>query len=559
MKCLVTRQIWVLELLKFVAYGNGLHGGERGGDIVELERFDTYKRGLIQDIPTSLPPQPIGEATKASNLRRIPPRVQGRSHFTYFLYLIVQIRILYRDHLSPDPPLDAKTNPYFQASLSPIHPEITKTPSKHTKENEVIKEQEQSDQGLAQIDQLRRQEHEVSECKMVNTSKNDAHHKEAIKIERISSLPMKPNPRSLTIPCSVDIYNINAIADLGASVNIMSESLLEELSLANLKNANITVKMADKTKYVSQETIENILVKIDKFSFTSDFLIINTKGLNNKTIILGRPFLANIHAEMNISTGEVSLGIKEDRVKIKMNKHGCDFTTSVSKHLNERPMAQETQTDIYDTDLNESCSQDNPSQDEQKWEGLSCANWVKARYGKEDPEKCRETKERAIIGAIINKLPEEWFSKVSIDKDDLEVIIDYLEPTLYDGFIDHNDKAYKSRRNKLLGMPYIEPPPIIKEEVEITRYNLGAGEVFTKTKILNIKEFPRTAPDIADVRAEIINNKNGSSEDLSNTKRRHWCKPIYQWKEDICTKWASCNPHFDECDGGDNPMENKEY
>ncbi|GJS11596.1 hypothetical protein Tco_0368392 [Tanacetum coccineum] len=46
-------------------------------------------RGLIQAIPTSLPPQPIGEATKASNLQRIPPGVQGRSHFTYFLYLIV--------------------------------------------------------------------------------------------------------------------------------------------------------------------------------------------------------------------------------------------------------------------------------------------------------------------------------------------------------------------------------------------------------------------------------------------------------------------------------------
>ncbi|GJY10065.1 hypothetical protein Tco_0378250 [Tanacetum coccineum] len=51
----------------------------------------TINRGLIQAIPTSLPPQPIGEATKASNLRRIPPGVQGRSHFTYFLYLIVQI------------------------------------------------------------------------------------------------------------------------------------------------------------------------------------------------------------------------------------------------------------------------------------------------------------------------------------------------------------------------------------------------------------------------------------------------------------------------------------
>ncbi|GJR51289.1 hypothetical protein Tco_1401810 [Tanacetum coccineum] len=45
----------------------------------------TINRRLIQAIPTSLPPQPIGEAKKASNLQRIPPGVQGRSHFTYFL------------------------------------------------------------------------------------------------------------------------------------------------------------------------------------------------------------------------------------------------------------------------------------------------------------------------------------------------------------------------------------------------------------------------------------------------------------------------------------------
>ncbi|GJZ17494.1 copia protein, partial [Tanacetum coccineum] len=69
-----------------------------------------------------------------------------------------------------------------EASLSPIHPKITKTPTKHIRENEVIKEREQGDEGLdprrqaqddalrnweAQIDQLRRQEHEASECKMV--------------------------------------------------------------------------------------------------------------------------------------------------------------------------------------------------------------------------------------------------------------------------------------------------------------------------------------------------------------------------------------------------------
>ncbi|GJQ89567.1 hypothetical protein Tco_0000706 [Tanacetum coccineum] len=65
--------------------------------------------------------------------------------------------------------------------------------------------------------------------------------------------------------------------------------------------------------------------------------------------------------------------------------------------------------------------------------------------------------ENRVTRVKVNKLPEEWFSGVSKDKDDLEGIIDYLEPTLYDGFIDPDDEAYKQRRNKLLGMPYTEP------------------------------------------------------------------------------------------------------
>ncbi|GJV76430.1 hypothetical protein Tco_1508014 [Tanacetum coccineum] len=94
----------------------------------------------------------------------------------------------------------------------------------------------------AQIDQLRREEHEVSECMMDHTLKNDVPQKETIQIERISSVPEKPNPESLTIPCLVDIFSINAIADIEASVNIMSESMLDELSLADPKHADINCK-----------------------------------------------------------------------------------------------------------------------------------------------------------------------------------------------------------------------------------------------------------------------------------------------------------------------------
>ncbi|GJT16828.1 hypothetical protein Tco_0875534 [Tanacetum coccineum] len=51
-------------------------------------------------------------------------------------------------------------------------------------------------------------------------------------------------------PSVVDIFDINGIADLEASVNIMSESILEELSLVDPKNTNIIVSMADQKQGV---------------------------------------------------------------------------------------------------------------------------------------------------------------------------------------------------------------------------------------------------------------------------------------------------------------------
>ncbi|GJS71810.1 hypothetical protein Tco_0704651 [Tanacetum coccineum] len=62
----------------------------------------------------------------------------------------------------------------------------------------------------------------------------------------------------------------------------------------------------------------------------------------------------------------------------------------------------------------------------------------------------------------------DWM-KISKDGDDLEGIIDYLEPASYDGFIDLDDDAYKERKCKLLGMTYRKPPPILVEKVEVTR------------------------------------------------------------------------------------------
>ncbi|GKF39363.1 hypothetical protein Tco_0119424 [Tanacetum coccineum] len=130
-----------------------------------------------------------------------------------------------------------------------------------------------------------------------------------------------------------------------------------------------------------------------------------------------------------------------------------------------------------------------------------------------DPDQCGEGINNEIQERIINNLHEEWFKGTSNDKDDIEWIIDYLEPMSYEGFIDLDGDEYNKRRCRLLGMSYIEPAPIIIEQVKITRYSQGPGEVYTKLEVSNIEELPRTRRNIATIRSNIMDEVFESYED----------------------------------------------
>ncbi|GKE40403.1 hypothetical protein Tco_1463808, partial [Tanacetum coccineum] len=69
-------------------------------------------------------------------------------------------------------------------------------------------------------------------------------------------------------------------------------------------------------------------------------------------MILGRPFLATIHAKIDVFNKEISLGIGGDRVTFDMNKKIHNFTTLVGKiyminliHNEESPSLSSTPSD----------------------------------------------------------------------------------------------------------------------------------------------------------------------------------------------------------------------
>ncbi|GJU66564.1 reverse transcriptase domain-containing protein [Tanacetum coccineum] len=126
--------------------------------------------------------------------------------------------------------------------------------------------------------------------------------------------PKELKPGNFTLPCTIGSLNFYAMADLGASINVIPKSMFEHLKLARLKKIDMLVEITDITKRAPIGIVENILIKIDKFLFPLDFVVIDMLKTQNETIILERPFLATIHAEIDVFNKEISLGIGDDMV-----------------------------------------------------------------------------------------------------------------------------------------------------------------------------------------------------------------------------------------------------
>ena len=136
--------------------------------------------------------------------------------------------------------------------------------------------------------------------------------------EKVSAIIKSKNPVKYKDPGSRTIsVNIGgtcidkALLDLGASVNLLPYSVYKQLGLGELKPTNITLSLADRSVKIPKGIVEDVLVKVDKFYYPVDFVVLDTEpienGPNHVTIILGRPFLATANAIINFQNGVMQL------------------------------------------------------------------------------------------------------------------------------------------------------------------------------------------------------------------------------------------------------------
>ncbi|GKB51677.1 reverse transcriptase domain-containing protein [Tanacetum coccineum] len=149
--------------------------------------------------------------------------------------------------------------------------------------------------------------------------------------------PKELNSGSFPLLCTIGKFNFYAMADLGASINVMPRSIFEHLHLTDIKKTNMLCEMADMSKKAPLRIVENVLVKINKFLLPFDFIILDNTP--SETTILGRPFLATIHAEIDVFARKISLGINEDRISFDTMRKDHDYTNPSEIFFMVRPQS----------------------------------------------------------------------------------------------------------------------------------------------------------------------------------------------------------------------------
>ena len=86
---------------------------------------------------------------------------------------------------------------------------------------------------------------------------------------------------SFTIPCSIGKYEFKkALCDSGANINLMPLSVVQRLNLGDLTLTTIILQMADRSMAQPEGVLEDVLVKVGKFIFLMDFVVMKMEEDN---------------------------------------------------------------------------------------------------------------------------------------------------------------------------------------------------------------------------------------------------------------------------------------
>jgi hypothetical protein len=100
------------------------------------------------------------------------------------------------------------------------------------------------------------------------------------------------------------------------------------LGNVDIKPAKMTLQLADKSTTAPYGVAQDMLVKVDKFFFPVDFIIIDMEEDDDAPLILGRPFMKTARMMIDVDNGLMKVRVQNEEVAFHLFE--------AKKHLNDK-------------------------------------------------------------------------------------------------------------------------------------------------------------------------------------------------------------------------------
>ncbi|GJZ53130.1 reverse transcriptase domain-containing protein [Tanacetum coccineum] len=129
------------------------------------------------------------------------------------------------------------------------------------------------------------------------------------------------DPGKFLIPCNFPGMDVcHALADLSASINLMPLFIWKKLSLPELTPTRMTLELADRSITHPKGLAEDVYVKVGKFHFPTDFVVVNFEADPRVPLILGRSFLRTGRALIDVYGEEITLRVDNEAVTFNLDQ-----------------------------------------------------------------------------------------------------------------------------------------------------------------------------------------------------------------------------------------------
>nr|GEV86653.1 reverse transcriptase domain-containing protein [Tanacetum cinerariifolium] len=169
--------------------------------------------------------------------------------------------------------------------------------------------------------------------------------------EHCSAVLLKKLPEKLGDPCKFLIpcdfpgmAECLALADLGASINLMLFSVWKRLSLPDLTPTCMTLELADCSISRPDGVAEDVYVKVGSFHFPADFVVVDFDADPRVPLILGRSFLKTERALIDVFEGELTLRVGKEAITFNIDqtsRYSANYSNMTAKRINVIDMACE--------------------------------------------------------------------------------------------------------------------------------------------------------------------------------------------------------------------------